>query len=76
MTLSQPDSGNSSIGAPQFAPALFTRMCSAGSRLVISRTTVATPSLVPRSAGIAVHSPTFRSSASACLQASALREQT
>ena len=32
MTLSQPDSGKLSKGAPQATPALFTRMSSAGSR--------------------------------------------
>src|SRR5262245_31224655 len=75
MTLSQPDSGNSSIGAPQFAPALFTRTCSAGSRCASSRASAVTPSSVPRSAGIATHSPSFASSASAALHASTLREQ-
>ena len=76
MTLSQPDSGNSSSGAPQFAPALFTRMCSAGSRLVISRTTRGdTLARAEVGRNRRCTRRTFASSASACLQASALREQ-
>src|SRR5271154_2885872 len=51
-TLSQPDSGNSSKGAPQAAPALFTRMSSLGSRAITAAPSALAPSTVEIFMGI------------------------
>ena len=57
ITLSQPDSGNSSSGAPQAAPALLTRMSSFSSRSRKSAQKRSTPSTDARSLGSEMHSP-------------------
>ena len=72
-TLSHASSGNSASGAPQFAPALLTRTCSAGSRAAIASARRRASASVDRSAGSAMHTPCFDSSAAAASQASALR---
>jgi len=74
MTRSQPESGNSSSGAPHVAPELLTRMCSVGMRARTSSASARAPSGVDRSAGIASHSPNARSSASAASRSPALRD--
>ena len=57
ITLSQPTSGNWSSGAPQEAPALFTKISSLASRWASWAARLSTPARVDRSAGKAMHSP-------------------
>ena len=71
----QAASSNSSSGAPQVAPALFTRMCSAGSRSAIWPASVRQASSVERLAGMASHGPIVDSSAATFSHTSALREE-
>src|SRR5215470_705723 len=73
-TLSQAAAGNSSIGAPQVAPALLASMFKAGSRWPISPARRRHSASVDRSAGMAMIFPYRVSSRSAAAQASALRE--
>ena len=57
ITLSQPASGNSSIGAPQVAPALLMRTSSLSSCDDNAATTVSMPSIDDRSPAIGIHCP-------------------
>ncbi len=75
-TLSQAASGYSSMGAPQLAPALFTRMCRAGSRSPSASASSLAADSLERSAGSAWHVPSFESSAATSWQTSALRDAT
>ena len=70
--LSNPISGNSSMGAPHVAPALLTKMCNASCSAETALRTVSIPSAVVRSAGTDVHNSP--NSSAAASQASALRE--
>jgi hypothetical protein len=75
ITLSQPFSGKVSKLSPQAAPALFTRMSSAGSRAAKAAARPLAPSTVDTSAGSEKHGPSADSSRAAWSQASALREE-
>ena len=75
-TLSHAASRYSASGAPQVAPALFTRMCERGLALgdcVGERD--GTPASVERSAGRRWHSPSLDSSAATSSHTSALRDE-
>ena len=61
MTLSQPASGNSSIDAPQEAPALLTSTSSRDSRSDSPRASASMPSMSETSAGMAMHVPPYSS---------------
>ncbi len=61
-TRSQAASSNSSSGAPQVFPALFTSTCSRSSRPVISSASARHPDSVDRSAGTERQTPTSESS--------------
>src|SRR5690606_21536392 len=64
-TLSNPEAGNSSTGAPQIAPALLTSTSTRSKVRVTNSVRSAIPSAVLRSAGCATTSPTPDSSAAA-----------
>ena len=64
------------MGAPQVAPALFTRMCNAGSRSANAAASAWQPASVAQSAGRLWHSPTLASSAATSSHTSALRDET
>ena len=72
-TLSQPISGKVSKSSPQAAPALFTRMCSAGSCRVSSAASRRAPSTLETSIGSEMQGPMRDSSSAAASQAAALR---
>jgi len=76
ITLSHPSSGNSSMGAPQVAPALFTRMSRRDSRPASASARAVTPSRLETSAGRATQSPpySFARALAVASQAAALRE--
>ena len=74
-TLSHPLSGNSSKAAPQAAPALLTRISSAGSCAWKSALSWAMPAAVDTSAGSATQGPSADNSAAVAAQASALRDE-
>ena len=74
-TLSQPLSGNSAYGAPQAAPALFTRMSRLGSCCWYAATRALMPSSVDTSAGSDTQGPMADSSLAVASQASALRAE-
>ena len=59
ITLSQPFSEYSSIGSPQEAPALFTRMSKLPSSSFILETKAAIPSKFDKSAGIEMQLPSY-----------------
>ena len=77
ITLSQPTSGNCSIGAPQAAPALLTRMSSLGSSLASRAARLSTPSMRDRSAGSAMQVPphSWLMRLAVASQTSALRDE-
>src|SRR3954449_6985379 len=72
-TLSQPEAGDSARGAPQVAPALFTRMCSSSSCSPTAAASARQASSVDRSACTKRTVPNAESSARACSPSSALR---
>ena len=73
-SLSHAASGYSASGAPQFAPALLTSTCSAGSRDASSPARRLHSPSVARFAGSARQVPSAESSAATSSQTSALRE--
>src|SRR5579871_4737725 len=74
-TRSQPEAGNSSSGAPQVVPALFTRMFSFPKRAVVASASAAAPSGVETSPGIPSQSPSSASSRAASATGPSLREE-
>src|SRR5690349_21176381 len=72
-SLSNAESGYSSIGAPQVAPALLMSTFSAGSRSAMADASVAQPASSDTSTGSEMHSPFSDSSAAVASQTSALR---
>src|SRR6202020_1960076 len=72
-SLSNASSGYSSSGAPQVAPALFTRMCSRSSRAPMTSISRSMPSAPARLEGTEMHSPNADSSAALASHSAALR---